>query len=105
MRPTFNVTEFHDVVNVQMNKPMRDLIISLISDCEDDIEPELRAFRRALSDPQGAQIRRANMARQPVTKFSPRFRNEGYRNEGYRNEGYRNDRREDSSYEPDDHRE
>lgn len=70
MRPTFNVTEFQEVVHVQMNRAMRDLLVDLIDDFDNDnLEPELRALRKALQDPQGAQLRRATQARES------RFRN------------------------------
>lgn len=79
MRPTFNVTEFQDVVHVQMNKAMRNLITELIEDCEgDNLEPELRALRRALLDPHGAQIRRATSQSR---NFDQRFRNDGYKSD------------------------
>lgn len=54
MRPTFNVTEFQGVVNVQMNDSMRDLLIEVLDDImNDDAEIELRAFRNALCHPRG----------------------------------------------------
>jgi hypothetical protein len=55
VRPTFNVTEFQEVVNVQMNDSMRELLASFIDDVdsEDGIEIELKAFRNALLYPQG----------------------------------------------------
>lgn len=54
MRPTFNVTDFQDIINVQMNDPMRRLLIEFIDEVDgSDLEIELRAFRNALSDPQG----------------------------------------------------
>ena len=59
MRPTFNVTEFQDVINVQMNDAMRSLLISFIDEVEgDEVEIELRALRNALSNPQGALERK-----------------------------------------------
>lgn len=59
MRPTFNVTEFQEVVNVQMNDSMRELIASFIDDVdsEDGLEIELKAFRNALLYPQGSSRR------------------------------------------------
>lgn len=58
-RPTFNVTDFQDVINVQMNDSMRHLLITFIDEVEgDEIEIELRALRNALSDPQGALERK-----------------------------------------------
>lgn len=60
MRPTFNVTDFQDVINVQMNDPMRHLLIDFIDEVEGDLEIELRALRNALSDPHGALERKLN---------------------------------------------
>ena len=61
VRPTFNVTDFQDVINVQMNDPMRHLLINFIDEVEgDELEIELRALRNALSDPQGALERKLN---------------------------------------------
>lgn len=58
-RPTFNVTEFQDVVNVQMNDAMRHLLIDFINEVDqNELEPELRAFRNALRDPDGALERK-----------------------------------------------
>jgi hypothetical protein len=79
MRPTFNVTEFQEVIHVQMNRSMRSLIVELIEDCEgDNLEPELRALRRALVDPHGAQIRRATSQSR---NFDQRFRGDGYKSD------------------------
>ena len=59
MRPTFNVTDFQDVINVQMNNSMRHLLINFIDEVEgDETEVELRALRNALEDPQGALERK-----------------------------------------------
>jgi hypothetical protein len=58
VRPTFNVTEFQDIVSVQMNDAMRHLLINFIDDI-DDTEIEIRAFRNALQDPQGANYKKA----------------------------------------------
>lgn len=58
MRPTFNVTEFQDVINVQMNDAMRMLLISFVDEMEEEVEIELRALRNALSNPQGALERK-----------------------------------------------
>lgn len=58
-RPTFNVTEFQDVINVQMNDAMRHMLIEFINEVEqNELEPELRAFRNALRDPEGALERK-----------------------------------------------
>lgn len=82
MRPTFNVTEFQEVVHVQMNKAMSALLADLIADCEDEsLEPELRALRRALADPRAAQMRR-------ITNQS-RNRSDDYKGGGYKSTGYR----------------
>lgn len=59
VRPTFNVTDFQDVINVQMNEPMRRLLIDFIDEVEaNELEIELRAFRNALYDPQGANYKK-----------------------------------------------
>lgn len=58
-RPTFNVTEFQDVVNVQMNDAMRHLLIDFVNEVDqNELEAELRAFRNALRDPEGALERK-----------------------------------------------
>lgn len=58
-RPTFNVTEFQDVIHVQMNHAMRRLLIDFITEVDpQDLEAELRAFRNALRDPDGALERK-----------------------------------------------
>lgn len=58
-RPTFNVTEFQDVVNVQMNDAMRHMLIEFINEVDqNELEAELRAFRNALRDPEGALERK-----------------------------------------------
>lgn len=59
MRPTFNVTDFQSIINVQMNDPMRRLLIGFIDEVDDhELEVELRAFRNALSDPQGSNYKK-----------------------------------------------
>ena len=65
MRPTFNVTEFQDVVNIQMNDSMRMLITNFIDEVDNDdgLEIELKAFRNALLDPQGDNRRTSNRER------------------------------------------
>jgi hypothetical protein len=92
-RPTFNVTEFQDVVNVQMNDAMRHLLVEFISEVEQhELEPELRAFRNALRDPEGALERKLRSG------------------SGMRRRGYRDDRRhddyprQDRSFEDQEHR-
>lgn len=76
MRPTFNVTEFQEVVNVQMNDSMRDLLIRLLDDF-DELEVELKAFRNALGDPRGRK-----------TAPRRRFRSDGQYNDRYDRSGY-----------------
>ena len=64
MRPRFNVTDFQDVINVQMNNQMRRLLIQFIGEVEDDdLEVELRAFKNALSDPQGSLYKKTGTRR------------------------------------------
>lgn len=54
MRPTFNVTDFQGVINVQMNDAMRNLLVSFINDVDDpNLEIEIKALRNALIDPKG----------------------------------------------------
>jgi len=94
MRPMFNVTEFQYTINVQMNDAMRALLIDFINDVEqNDLEAELRAFRNALNDPDGA------LERKLKSNSSSSRRQGGYRddynNRRYTN-GYGNDR--DYSY-------
>jgi len=73
-RPTFNVTEFQDVVNVQMNDAMRHMLIEFISEVEpNELEAELRAFRNALRDPEGA------LERKLKSTSTSRRRSGGYR--------------------------
>jgi len=67
-RPTFNVTEFQEVVHVQMNDAMRHLLVTFISEVDQNgLEAELRALRNALRDPEGALERklRAGSRRKP----------------------------------------
>lgn len=47
MNPVFNVTCFQSVTNIQMNSPMKDLLVELLDEFE-DLEPELVALRIAL---------------------------------------------------------
>lgn len=59
VRPTFNVTDFQNTISIQMNEPMRRLLIEFIGEVDDqELEIELRAFRNALSEPKGAQFKR-----------------------------------------------
>jgi len=66
VRPTFNVTEFQEVVNVQMNDSMRELLASFIDDvdCDDGLEIEIKAFRNALLHPQGSNRRTSGRGHQ-----------------------------------------
>ncbi len=66
MRPTFNVTEFQEVVNVQMNDSMRELLASFIDDVDSDdgLEIEIKAFRNALLHPQGSNRRSSSRGHQ-----------------------------------------
>jgi len=66
VRPTFNVTEFQEVVNVQMNDSMRELLASFIDDVdsEDPLEIEIKAFRNALLHPQGSNRRSSSRGHQ-----------------------------------------
>jgi hypothetical protein len=58
-KPTFNVTNFQDVINVQMNDSMRQLLIELIDEFEtNELEAECMAFRNALNNPQGDRFKR-----------------------------------------------
>ena len=64
-KPTFNVNEpFLGVTIVQLNRPMVDLLIHILSDQEGKLLPkEVWAFVRALNDPDGCREMRAQRKR------------------------------------------
>lgn len=100
-RPTFNVTEFQDVVNVQMNDAMRILLIDFINEVEQsDLEAELRAFRNALRDPDGALERKLKSNSGSSKRRSGGYRDD-YNNRRYAGNtpnGYENDRDREYGY-------
>jgi hypothetical protein len=49
--PKFNVSNFQGITNIQMNEPMRRLLVEFISEVEDDWQEmarEVHALRKAL---------------------------------------------------------
>lgn len=88
-RPTFNVTEFQDVINVQMNDAMRHLLIDFVNEVEqNELEAELRAFRNALRDPEGALERKLKSSSGTARRRSYREDYAPRRHVGFDREGY-----------------
>ena len=107
-RPTFNVTEFQEVIHVQMNDAMRHLLVTFINEVDQtELEAELRAFRNALRDPEGALERkfrsstnrrkpyRDNYDRDRVKYGVPDYEDRGYPRDNAEDRGYNRDRYED----------